>query len=140
MERWYGRRPLVFENRDLDLAVAVGAAYYSYVRSTGAGLLVRGGLPRAYYIGIGGTARRFGRSACCRAEPKKATRSRSIAKSCSLSRTSRYRSACTARSCAPKTSSATVVEFDRNDPDLHLHAPLEAVIRFGKKQKSAPFR
>ncbi len=50
MERWYGQRPLVLENRDLDLAVAVGAAYYSYVRSTGAGLLVRGGLPRAYYI------------------------------------------------------------------------------------------
>src|SRR5208337_3951147 len=53
MERWYGHRPLVLENRDLDLAVAVGAAYYSYVRSTGAGLLVRGGLPRAYYIGVG---------------------------------------------------------------------------------------
>ena len=23
--------------------------------------------------------------------------------------------------------------FDANDPDLHLHAPLQAVIRFGKK-------
>src|SRR6202790_3533517 len=53
MERWYGRRPLILENRDLDLAVAVGAAYYSYVKATGAGLLVRGGLPRAYYVGIG---------------------------------------------------------------------------------------
>ena len=53
MERWYGRRPLVLENRDLDLAVAVGAAYYSYVKATGAGLLVRGGLPRAYYVGVG---------------------------------------------------------------------------------------
>src|SRR6202044_423355 len=49
---WYGRRPVIFENRDLDLAVAVGAAYYSYVRETGAGLLVRGGLPRAYFIGL----------------------------------------------------------------------------------------
>src|ERR1039457_3477112 len=28
---WYGKRPEVFENRDLDLAVATGAAYYSYV-------------------------------------------------------------------------------------------------------------
>ena len=37
MEHWYGRRPVIFENRDLDLAVAVGAAYYSYVRKTGAG-------------------------------------------------------------------------------------------------------
>ncbi len=54
MEHWYGRRPVIFENRDLDLAVAVGAAYYSYVRATGAGLLVRGGLPRAYFIGLGG--------------------------------------------------------------------------------------
>ncbi len=53
MERWYGRRPAILENRDLDLAVAVGAAYYSYVKATGAGLLVRGGLPRSYYVGIG---------------------------------------------------------------------------------------
>ncbi len=49
---WFGKRPEVFENRNLDLAVASGAAYYSYVRSTGAGVLVRGGLPRAYYVGI----------------------------------------------------------------------------------------
>src|SRR5436309_9359448 len=53
VEHWYGKRPEIFENRDLDLAVAAGAAYYSYVRSTGAGILVRGGLPRAYYLGIG---------------------------------------------------------------------------------------
>src|SRR5262249_11335029 len=55
MEHWYGRRPVIFENRDLDLAVAVGAAYYSYVRETGAGLLVRGGLPRSYFIGLAGS-------------------------------------------------------------------------------------
>ena len=33
--------------------MARGAAYYSYVRSTGSGVLVRGGLPRTYYIGLG---------------------------------------------------------------------------------------
>ena len=44
---------MILENRDLDLAVAVGAAYYSYVKATGAGLLVRGGLPRSYYVGVG---------------------------------------------------------------------------------------
>src|SRR6266550_1096876 len=49
---WYGKRPEILENRDLDLAVATGAAYYSYVRSTGSGVLVRGGLPRAYYVGL----------------------------------------------------------------------------------------
>ena len=50
---WYGQRPEILENSDLDLAVARGAAYYSYVRSTGSGVLVRGGLPRTYYIGLG---------------------------------------------------------------------------------------
>src|SRR5260370_34983994 len=52
VEHWYGKRPEIFENRDLDLAVASGAAYYSYVRATGSGVLVRGGLPRAYYVGL----------------------------------------------------------------------------------------
>ena len=68
MERWYGRRPAILENRDLDLAVAVGAAYYSYVKATGAGLLVRGGLPalllrrhRRQRSGLPGAARRRGR-------------------------------------------------------------------------------
>ena len=51
--QWYGRRPEILENSELDLAVARGAAYYSYVRSTGSGVLVRGGLPRTYYIALG---------------------------------------------------------------------------------------
>src|SRR5579885_555758 len=53
---WYGRRPEILENSELDLAVARGAAYYSYVRSTGSGVLVRGGLPRTYYISAGDKA------------------------------------------------------------------------------------
>src|SRR2546421_294347 len=56
VEHWYGKRTEIFGNRDLDLSVTAGAAYYSYVRSTGSGILVRGGLPRAYYIGIGDLA------------------------------------------------------------------------------------
>jgi len=64
VERWYGKRPEIFENRDLDLAVAAGAAYYSYVRSTGSGILVRGGLPRAYYIGIGDLDREKVQAVC----------------------------------------------------------------------------
>ncbi len=53
VERWYGKKPLIFENQDLDLAVAQGAAYYAHVRGGGQGILVRGGLPRAYYIATG---------------------------------------------------------------------------------------
>lgn len=53
LESWYGKKPIVFENQDLDLAVAQGAAYYSHVRGGGQGILVRGGLPRAYYLAVG---------------------------------------------------------------------------------------
>jgi molecular chaperone DnaK (HSP70) len=138
--KWYGRRPAIFDNRDLDLAVAAGAAYYSYVRSTGSGLLVRGGLPRTYYLGIGG------------AEPAETGK--------------KFRTVC----LVPRgTEDGTSVELDREDlqlvanrpvsfrlyssltragdalgdvvdfeevhlaEEVHVHAPLHAVIRFGKR-------
>ena len=37
---------------DLDLAVALGAAYYGRLRATGKGIRVRSGTARSYYIGI----------------------------------------------------------------------------------------
>jgi hypothetical protein len=142
MERWYGNRPLAFENRDLDLAVSVGAAYYSYVRSTGAGLLVRGGLPRAYYIGIGGAEDAL-RTVCLLPRGTEegstleidreelqlvANRPVSFRLYSSLLRT--------------EDQLGDTVAFDRNDPDLHVHAPLEAVIRFGKRteERAVPVR
>ncbi len=131
---WYGKRPEIFENRDLDLAVARGAAYYSYVRSTGSGVLVRGGLPRAYYIGLGEAREgKLPPSAWCRAAPKKARRSKWIATICNWSPTGRSRSASTARCTRTEDKLGEVVEFAADDADLHMHAPLHAVIRFGKK-------
>ena len=106
LENWYGKRPEIFENRDLDLAVASGAAYYSYVRSTGAGVLVRGGLPRAYYIGFDDNVRRL---SACRAARRKATRSKWIAKICNSSPTSPSRSVCSVRSRAPTIRPGEVV-------------------------------
>ncbi len=53
IQNWFGKAPLVFENQDLDLAVAQGAAYYAHVRGGGQGILVRGGLPRAFFISTG---------------------------------------------------------------------------------------
>jgi hypothetical protein len=43
--------PLVLKNERLDLAVAIGAAYYGLVRR-GLGVRISGGLPRSYYIGV----------------------------------------------------------------------------------------
>jgi molecular chaperone DnaK (HSP70) len=127
LENWYGKRPEIFENRDLDLAVARGAAYYSYVRSTGAGVLVRGGLPRTYYISTGE------KSAVClvpRGAEEGSTvevdredlqlvanRPVSFRLFSSLTRTD--------------DQAGQVVEFAEGE-ELHQHLPLEAVIRFGK--------
>jgi DNA-K related protein/Hsp70 protein len=147
MEHWHGRRPVIFENRDLDLAVAVGAAYYSWVRATGAGLIVRGGLPRAYFIGLGGIG--LGGDAVLKTMclvPRGAEEGSTVEidpgnlqlvanKPVSF----RLYSSLTRTEDAP----GDVVEFPGSDPltpgtpgagggDLHLHAPLNAVLRFGK--------
>src|SRR5271166_3747026 len=126
IERWYGQRPLILENRDLDLAVAVGASYYSYVRSTGAGLIVRGGLPRAYYIGIG-------EQAVC-LMPRGTEEGTTL----ELDRDDLHLVANKPVSFRLYSSLTRIDDqlgqaVDVSEiPDLHTHAPLNAVIRFGK--------
>jgi hypothetical protein len=52
LNKWAGSAQVkVLEGTDLDLAVARGAAYYGLVRR-GKGIRIRGGTPRAYYIGV----------------------------------------------------------------------------------------
>jgi molecular chaperone DnaK (HSP70) len=127
LEGWYGKRPEIFENRDLDLAVASGAAYYSYVRSTGSGVLVRGGLPRSYYIGLNDS------SAVCLV-PRGAEEGDTV----EVDREDiqlvankpvafRLMSSLTRTDDKP----GEVVRFGAEE-EIHHHAPLEAVIRFGK--------
>ncbi len=48
---WSGRAVPRLETNDLDLSVALGAAYYGLVRR-GQGVRIRGGVPRAYYVGV----------------------------------------------------------------------------------------
>lgn len=48
---WGGAPVPSLESRDLDLAVALGAAYYGQVRK-GKGVRIRGGVARSYYVGI----------------------------------------------------------------------------------------
>ncbi len=53
---WYDRpgqpwQPLVLTNPSLDLAVALGAAYFGWLRHIG-GKRIGGGIPRSYYIAI----------------------------------------------------------------------------------------
>lgn len=48
---WTGVELVQLESRDLNIAVARGAAYYGLVRS-GKGVRIRGGVSRSYYIGV----------------------------------------------------------------------------------------
>ena len=132
--QWYGRRPEILENSDLDLAVARGAAYYSYVRSTGSGVLVRGGLPRTYYIGLGDV--HDGRFSTVCLVPRGAEEGAAIeidndALQLVANRPVSFRLYSSLTRTEDKLGD--VVEFAAGDPALHMHAPLNAVIRFGKK-------
>ena len=132
--QWYGRRPEILENSELDLAVARGAAYYSYVRSTGSGVLVRGGLPRTYYIGLGDA--RDGKFTAVCLVPRGAEEGAAIeidndALQLVANRPVSFRLYSSLTRSDDKLGE--VVEFAADDQDLHMHAPLNAVIRFGKK-------
>src|ERR1700761_7224482 len=139
VEHWFGRPPLLFENHDLDLAVAVGAAYYSYVRASGSGVLVRGGLPRAYFLGLQDAGASSISTVCLVPRGTEEGQEIRLAQPelqliantpvafrlySSLSRT---------EDAAGDVVSLTPTD-DMLDPasDPRLHAPLRAVIRFGK--------
>ena len=132
--RWYGKRPEILENTELDLAVARGAAYYSYVRSTGSGVLVRGGLPRTYYIGLG--EMREGKFPAVCMVPRGAEEGAAVevdngALQLVANRPVSFRLYSSLTRSEDKLGD--VLEFAAADSDLHMHAPLNAVIRFGKK-------
>jgi molecular chaperone DnaK (HSP70) len=134
VERWYARRPEILENSELDLAVARGAAYYSYVRSTGSGVLVRGGLPRTYYIALGEA--HDGKFSAVTLVPRGAEEGTAIeidddALQLVANRPVSFRLYSSLTRSADRLGD--VVEFAADDAELHRHAPLHAVIRFGKK-------
>jgi len=126
LEHWYGKRPEIFDHRDLDLAVATGAAYYSYVKSTGAGVLVRGGLPRSYYIGTG-----EGLNAVCLVPRGTEEGSKLEVDRGDLqlltNKPVMFRLYSSLTRADDQLGDAVLLE-----DDVHRHAPLEAVIRYGK--------
>lgn len=135
---WYGRRLVVLESENLDLAVAVGAAYYGYVRHTGAGLLVRGGLPRTYYVGAGGPEVAGERVQAVCLVPRGTEHGLVL----ELDRDDMQ--LVTNRPVAFRLYSSLtrqgealgqVVEFTPEElaSEIHRHAPLHAVMRFGKE-------
>ncbi len=139
VEHWFGRRPAIFENHDLDLAVAIGASYYSYVRSTGSGVLVRGGLPRAYFLGLHDSGSSDIRAVCLMPRGTEEGQEIKLAQP-ELQLLANTPVAFRLYSSLSRTEDAAgdLVSFapadNMLDPasDPRLHAPLRAVIRFGK--------
>jgi molecular chaperone DnaK (HSP70) len=139
VEHWFGRRPHIFENQDLDLAVAMGAAYYSYVRSSGSGVLVRGGLPRAYYLGVEDGGSSSIQTVCLMPRGTEEGQQIQLTQP-ELQLLANTPVAFRLYSSLSRTEDAAgdLVSFvpneDMLDPasDPRLHAPLRAVIRFGK--------
>lgn len=71
IRHWFGDTdqdlPGVLENKDPDLAVAVGAAYYGMVKM-GKGVRVGSGSPRSYYLGLSRTTEGASDQAVCLVE------------------------------------------------------------------------
>jgi hypothetical protein len=127
LEHWYGKRPEIFENRDLALAVATGAAYYSYVKSTGSGVLVRGGLPRTYYIGIGDA-----KEAVCLV-PRGAEEGTLLeVDRAGLQLVANRPVTFRLYSSLTRSEDGLGQVVDLANEDVHAHAPLQALIRYGK--------
>lgn len=133
--RWYGNQPMVFENQDLDLAVAQGAAYYAHVRGGGKGILVRGGLPRAYYIGTGEA-----QSLCLvpRGTEEGATIEMDVP---GLELVANKPVSFKMYSSLVRTEDVAGQAVGVEE-EFHLHAPLDAVIRFGNPnaERTIPIR
>lgn len=132
---WFGTTPLVFENQDLDLAVAQGAAYYAHVRGGGQGILVRGGLPRAYFIGTGD------RQSIClvpRGSEEGSTLELDVP-GLNLLANKPVRFKLYSSLTRTEDVAGQGVEIDEG---FHLHAPLDAVIRFGNPnmERNVPVR
>ncbi len=126
VEQWYGKRPEIFDNRDLDLAVARGAAYYSYVRATGSGVVVRGGLPRAYFIGIGSE------TAVCLV-PRGTEEGSTLEVDRDDLHIVANRPVQFALFSSLTRSDDAAGQLVPLETEFHRHAPLEAVLRFGKQ-------
>ena len=131
LEHWYGRRPEIFDHRDLDLAVATGAAYYSYVRSTGSGVLVRGGLPRTYYIGLGDAKENEVTAVCL--VPRGAEEGNTLeVDRDDLQLVANRPVSFHLYSSLTRVDDIPGAVLTLDPADLHAHAPLQAVIRYGK--------
>ncbi len=142
LTRWFREkgnryRPRLLNNDSPETAVAIGAAYYAEVRRSG-GLRISGGSARAYYVGV---------QASSEVEPGRVrtvcVMPRGTEEGVSLELQGREFAVLANQPVSFTLYSSTtrqdahgdVVSLDENE--IHRHAPLITVLRYGKRSRQA---
>ena len=141
---WFGARPRLLASSNLEAAVAVGAAHYGRLRPAGAAARrrawVRAGSARTYYVGV-----------ATEDENNRPQPSRAVRAVCVMPRgteegtrlnveheftvtTNRPVSFTLYSSTTRRDPAGSIVRLSRDD-DLHEHAPLVTVLRYGRKSR-----
>jgi hypothetical protein len=142
MSAWTGQAPRVLPVERPEAAVALGAAYYGHLRTQPDAMrrvLVRAGSPRSYYLGV---ERSPGADAGI---PAIAVLPRGAQEGTDVDLAARVLTVLTNRAVSfPLYSSlvrtdppGTALVLDAGRDDLHQHAPLTAVLRYGKRSRQA---
>ncbi|HWS90401.1 MAG TPA: Hsp70 family protein [Pyrinomonadaceae bacterium] len=125
------RRPKVLNNETPEAAVAVGAAYYARVRRMG-GVRVSGGSARGYYIGVQGSGQELLTAVCVL--PRGTEEGTRLELGREFTALTNRPAAFTLYSTTTRQDALEeVVRF--GEGELHRHAPLVTVLRYGKRSR-----
>ena len=134
LESWSGVRPAVLENERPEAAVAVGAAFYARLREhpeAARRLLIRAGSARAYYIGLRTTD---GAGAVC-VMPRGTQEGTTLALDHTFTVTTNQPVAFTLYSATGRDDQQNDLVTFADSDDVHRHAPLVTVMRYGKRSR-----
>jgi molecular chaperone DnaK (HSP70) len=142
MTVWTGQAPRVLPVDRPEAAVALGAAYYGHLRTLPDAMrrvLVRAGSPRSYYLGVDPATRADA------GIPAIAVLPRGAQEGTDIDLAARVLTVLTNRAVSfPLYSSlvrtdppGSALALDPERDDLHQHAPLTAVLRYGKRSRQA---
>jgi molecular chaperone DnaK (HSP70) len=134
LESWSGARPAVLENDRPEAAVAVGAAFYARLRENpdaARRLLIRAGSARAYYVGLQSAG---GGTAVC-VMPRGTQEGTTLSLDHAFSVTTNQAVAFTLYSSTQRHDALNAIVGFTDSDDVHRHAPLVTVMRYGKRSR-----
>ena len=140
MTGWTGTAPRVLPVDRPEAAVALGAAYYGHLRGLPDALrhvLVRAGSPRSYYLGVQGASTESVAITAVAVLPRGAQEGTQVdlAGRVFTVLTNRAVSFTLYSSLVRSDPAGDPVTLDVASDDLHRHAPLVSVLRYGKRSR-----